>query len=561
MDPSRKYALLILIVLFLFFSGLSEADDYGDSCGTAYTINLFTSGLSGSISSYTDYDYFKVYIPVAGLWTVYTTGSTDVKGAIYDHNCSELASNDDCSGSNENFCINNYPISSSGYYYIMVTGRLLATGPYVLVSNYVYTAKPASPVIGKSFNSAGIALGGAANLSFTIHNQDPYQTLTGLAFTDNLPAGLVVTTPNGLTGSCGGGTITAAPGSNQISLAGASLALNSSCTFSVKITGVTSGVKNNSVTVTSANGGTGNTAYASATVLGPPELSAYFSPNIIALDGTTALYFIIENPASNPSALTGIAFTDTIPAGIVVATPNGLSGNCEGVITATAGSNVISLSGGALSTNHSCGFSINVKGVAYGSILNQTGAISSANGGAGSTASATLTVGPSLTVIKAGSGGGTVSTDTGFLTWNGNTGSGIFAQNTSLNLSAAPDANSAFAGWSDACSGNSNACSIVMDSPKSVTATFSACGPDLFRIGGGIYSYPNIQSAYNAMGSGIMQIQGLVYSGGLTLDQGKTVTLQGGYGCDFTSNPVYTTISDKLTIKDGKVTVERLIIK
>ena len=63
------------------------------------------------------------------------------------------------------------------------------------------------------------------------------------------------------------------------------------------------------------------------------------------------------------------------------------------------------------------------------------------------------------------------------------------------------------------------------------------------------------------MGDETMQIQALEFPGGLILDQSRTVELQGGWDCDFTSNHGDTIISDKLTIKDGKLTIENLIIK
>ena len=59
--------------------------------------------------------------------------------------------------------------------------------------------------------------------------------LTGVGFTDPFPAGLVVATPNGLTGSCGGGTITAVAGSPSVALAAATLPSGGGCAFSVNV--------------------------------------------------------------------------------------------------------------------------------------------------------------------------------------------------------------------------------------------------------------------------------------------------------------------------------------
>jgi hypothetical protein len=128
------------------------------------------------------------------------------------------------------------------------------------------------PTISKAFGAAGILLNGSASLSFTVTNPAANSIpLTGLAFTDNLPAGLTVATPNGLSGSCGGGTITATAGAGSVSLTGATLAADSSCTFSVNVTGTTVGIKNNSVQITSTETGVGNTANSSITVAAPVQ--------------------------------------------------------------------------------------------------------------------------------------------------------------------------------------------------------------------------------------------------------------------------------------------------
>jgi hypothetical protein len=124
----------------------------------------------------------------------------------------------------------------------------------------------APPSIVKSFGALAIPVGASTSLSFTIANPNSGTALTGVGFTDTLPSGLLVAAPNGLAGSCGGGAITATPGSPTVSLAGATIAAGSTCTFSVLVTGTEDGAKNNLVTVNSTNGGTGNTAPASIVV-------------------------------------------------------------------------------------------------------------------------------------------------------------------------------------------------------------------------------------------------------------------------------------------------------
>ena len=59
-------------------------------------------------------------------------------------------------------------------------------------------------------------------------------------------------------------------------------------------------------------------------VVAPPTLSAAFGAQEIGVGESTALTFTITNPPANTVALTGVALENTLPAGLVVASPNGV---------------------------------------------------------------------------------------------------------------------------------------------------------------------------------------------------------------------------------------------
>ena len=125
----------------------------------------------------------------------------------------------------------------------------------------------ASFTFSKSFGAPTMPLNGSTSLSFTINNVTGIPT-SGINFTDPLPAGLVVATPNGLTGLCGlGSTVTAVQGSGSVALAGGNLPIGGSCNFSVNVTATSMGVKNNITSNLNSAGPSGPQAIASITVL------------------------------------------------------------------------------------------------------------------------------------------------------------------------------------------------------------------------------------------------------------------------------------------------------
>ena len=91
------------------------------------------------------------------------------------------------------------------------------------------------------------------------------------------------------------------------------------------------------------------------------------------------------------------------------------------------------------------------------------------------TAAFAKTVGPpsdlyTLSISKSGTGSGTV-TGTGIDC--GTDCSESFAAGTQVSLTAAADGNSVFTGWSGACSGTTNPCTVTMDANKAVTPAFA----------------------------------------------------------------------------------------
>src|SRR5262245_44466438 len=98
----------------------------------------------------------------------------------------------------------------------------------------------------------------------------------------------------------------------------------------------------------------GYTATASAAL--PPTIVKSLSPSTVQVNQTSVLFFTITNPNTTGS-LTGVGFTDTLPAGVTV--PRTTATICGGTFTTTA-PNSIALSGATIPANGSCTFTATV---------------------------------------------------------------------------------------------------------------------------------------------------------------------------------------------------------
>jgi hypothetical protein len=181
-------------------------------------------------------------------------------------------------------------------------------GPFSVSSGSVTPL--VAPVITKSFSPTQIFAGQAATLNFLVVNTN-FAQLTGAAFTDNLPAGVVVANPNGLTGTCGG-TVTAVPGSSTISLSGGVLAGQvgggfGGCPISVNVIGVNPGVKNNLTSLLTTNEAPSGTA-AAATLVVFAAADSSFQVSYAADPAAGESYINIINTGANGASLLGPGF-------------------------------------------------------------------------------------------------------------------------------------------------------------------------------------------------------------------------------------------------------------
>ncbi len=114
-----------------------------------------------------------------------------------------------------------------------------------------------------------------------------------------------------------------------------------------------------------------------------------------------------------------------------------------------------------------------VDNVSMGAITTYTFSNVTANHTIAATFTASTTA---LTVTKSGTGSGTVTSSPAGINC-GTDCSEPFAQNTVVQLTAAPATNSTFTGWSGACVGNAATCTVTMDAARTVAAAFSDNGP------------------------------------------------------------------------------------
>ncbi|MCP4663082.1 MAG: IPTL-CTERM sorting domain-containing protein [bacterium] len=245
--------------------------------------------------------------------------------------------------------------------------------------------------------------GGTPVLTFTITNPGA-SAASGISFSDDLNAvipGLVATNLP-LANACGPGSVLA--GTSFLTLIGGNLAASGgTCSFDVDLLvpgGATVGAFPNTTSdLLQAGLPVAAPATATLTVADPPPVfSKSFGTTGIAVGGVATLIFTIDNTASVTPA-SGLNFTDNLPAGMEIANPANASTTCTGgVLTAVAGTAVISYVGGTVAAGSSCTVSVDVTVGMDGTYVNTTDDLTSSLGGSGS-ATATLQVGQNVILI------------------------------------------------------------------------------------------------------------------------------------------------------------------
>ena len=267
--------------------------------------------------------------------------------------------------------------------------------PGIPASASITANAPTPATLAKTFGAGSITVGQSTSLTFTLANPNAGISLTGLSFNDTLPAGMVVSTPNGLTATCAGGTVTGTAGTGLITVNGEALGPNAFCTIQVNVTISAASLYTNTTSAITSNQaapGSAATATITANAATAPALSQAFGAGSINIGQSTSLTYTLINPNAG-LVVTGVSFTNNLPAGLVVATPNGLTATCAGgAVTATAGSGTATVSGETLAANSSCTIAINVTATTSGVKINTTSTVTSTNAGTGSQVSASLTV-------------------------------------------------------------------------------------------------------------------------------------------------------------------------
>ncbi|MDH4226694.1 MAG: DUF11 domain-containing protein [Deltaproteobacteria bacterium] len=211
------------------------------------------------------------------------------------------------------------------------------------------------PTVSKAFSPTSIGVNSTSTITITLTNPNA-ANITGAAFTDTYPAGLVnAAAPAGST-TCAGGSVTAAAGGGSVQLSGATIPASGSCTITVTVTSATAGSYTNTIAaggVTTTNAGSNaGAASATLTVLNRPDITKAFSPTDLAVNAPSTLTITLTN--SNAVNITGATFTDTLPAGVTVASPVSTSNNCGGTFTnggggaIAAGDGSVKLTGGTI---------------------------------------------------------------------------------------------------------------------------------------------------------------------------------------------------------------------
>jgi uncharacterized repeat protein (TIGR01451 family) len=235
----------------------------------------------------------------------------------------------------------------------------------------------ATPSVVKSFSASPINVGDPLSLTIAIMNNDLSDEMTGVSFTDPVPAGVAVG-PLQSSNGCGG-ALPVVSGQNNIVLSGGTIAANTNCVYVFSLTSPAFGDEfvNPAFTVSSDLAPQAVSSPATLLVVEPPVVSQAYQESVILAGESTFLRITVSNP--NTVNLTGSAFTFPLPndrtiIGSVVTTGNGCG---TGTISNSATS--ISVSSEVIPTKTSCVYTVEVTGVVPGTETNDPIVVTASN--------------------------------------------------------------------------------------------------------------------------------------------------------------------------------------
>lgn len=173
----------------------------------------------------------------------------------------------------------------------------------------------------------------------------------------------------------------------------------------------------------------------------------------------------------------------------------------------------------------------------------------------------------SLTILKTGAGTGVIVSSPPRINC-GPVCAEKFNEGTPITLTVTPAVDSLFVQWSGVACPGTGPCVVTMNSDTTISAVFQPTGSAVFpscsnlavKTSTGFYS--TLQSAYNAAQDGtVIRVQAVTLVEDFRADRNITVTIDGGYSCDYLQKTGVTTVNGTVTTDSGKITIGDFVVK
>ncbi len=263
----------------------------------------------------------------------------------------------------------------------VAAGAIISTQGVTNAAGGSWTLITAPPVtVSAAYAPASIPSGQTSTYTVSIANTGSGAVaLSGMQLSSALPTNVTfATTPNAAT-TCPSGS--ASTSGATLSLTNGTLAAGASCAFSATVTASATGSDTNLIATlaVATTQNVTNLAPTSATLSvntpSPLAVTSAFSPASIVATTTSPLTITIANTGTSAIALGGLAFTQTLPAGLTLASSPSAATTCaSGTLSATGGGTTFSLVNATLAVGATCGVTVAVTGSNLGSFTATTAA-------------------------------------------------------------------------------------------------------------------------------------------------------------------------------------------